>query len=331
VGNSLDSNGLTYLYRILSMGKVPGTETQRLNIDVNVFGGTLLNSNLSGGGFKLQTTAGKTANIPYNCTSSTIQTALESLSDIGAGNVSVSGPNVSGANGYDISYIGNLTYSTVEVPTVVENTLAVTYLDGGGGTVTSTPVPTSLSRVTEGIPNHSRGFLKFRTANQVNWSDYWTSTQPGTVNGIFGTGIDNLSGAVQIAIGIEALASTANGTIVIQSTPSQYTTLTLTGYPTYTSTSASAYKINNSFVIAGGYGENTPSRVTYLTDVYCTAPITIDCYNQLITVSSGPLYGAISFSDPDLWMTIGAGTNAYSTADTNNSRPTYTWLNRWLL
>ena len=89
-------------------------------------------SNATGGSFKLFSegiVSGTTASIPFNASAATVQSALEGISGVGAGNVSVSGPD---GGPWRITFIGS--FSGTSAPRLVADDRGLT---GSSPTVTT--------------------------------------------------------------------------------------------------------------------------------------------------------------------------------------------------
>ena len=91
---------------------------------------TLTRSGVNGGTFSLSLNGVTTANIAHNANSSALQTALQNLSTIGAGNVSVT---KSGGSTWTVTFIGQL--AATNVPSMTVNTANLT---GGNPSLTCT-------------------------------------------------------------------------------------------------------------------------------------------------------------------------------------------------
>jgi hypothetical protein len=91
---------------------VPANEIQRVRVD-----------NATGGTFTLTFSGQTTAPIAYNATAAQVQAELEALSNIGHGNVSVTGGDLS-TSPVDITFMG--IYAGVDVPQLTADATALT-------------------------------------------------------------------------------------------------------------------------------------------------------------------------------------------------------------
>src|SRR5262249_52747563 len=95
----------------------------------------VLTYSATGGSFSLSFNGQTTAPIAFNATTATVQTALQGLTTVGAGNVTVAGAGFAGNIGsFTLTFVGALANTNVSQVNI--NTAAVsanTFQDGGGG------------------------------------------------------------------------------------------------------------------------------------------------------------------------------------------------------
>lgn len=162
----------------------------------------------------------------------------------------------------------------------------------------------NLRRVTANLDGtNARAFVRYQVRGSSTWLTAWSSTANGTVT----TAID-LDNAVRIAVGIENFGATADpATLTIDgagSTSATMAALTLASPPTVTAGAVETLSIyDGDYTIAG-------KTITF-DQVFALGDLVIDCHNRTITASGGgPIYGAITFSDPEQWLVLLPGSNA---------------------
>jgi hypothetical protein len=113
-----------FVYINNTLGALAPTPAQITAFDPTSFGGQVSNIKITGaptgGTFTLTVTVGAgspqtTGTIAYNASPSAVQTAVESLSSVGAGNTSISGVSISDSNGYNLGIAGALLGQTATI------------------------------------------------------------------------------------------------------------------------------------------------------------------------------------------------------------------------
>lgn len=162
----------------------------------------------------------------------------------------------------------------------------------------------NLRRVTANLDGtNARAFVRYQVRGSATWITAWSSVANGTVS----TAID-LDNAVRIAVGLENHGATADpATLTIDGAGTSSATmaaLTIANPPTVTAGAAETLSIyDGDYTIAG--------RTITFDQVFALGDLVIDCHNRTITASgSGPIYGAITFSDPEQWLVLLPGSNA---------------------
>lgn len=280
---------LKYLSRVLTCNKAPGAnEVQRYDIA----GG----ATLGGVVFTWVDTNGAphtSYNIPYNANAAAVQGALESI--FGSGNVTVA--LVSGST-FDATFAGAYAQKDVGQVQVIQ--------DGThNGAV-------AFNTRTEGSAPSARAFVRYRLPGQLNWTDAWTTTVPGT----YTSNIDIPSG-VQIAIGLEPLTADCDATLLLQNASAPPNTFQVAMSSSLTP-SVSVGAAVTAWQLNGVLTNSTTGRTVTFNQVFIhNTTLVVDCDTQDITTLDGSaVYGEISFSDADLWWALDPGNNSYTTAFT---------------
>lgn len=203
------------------------------------------------------------------------------------------------------------------LPNDIDSIAVVTGVNGGLGAAL-----TSLERrfYTNG---GCRAFVRYRTADQLVWTDSWTSTTAGT----FTAALD-VSNAVQIVAGIEPISGTASGTLDLINGNIAGTYLALgTGGPTVTvSGTALAY------MLAGTLSNTTTGdSIRFGTILMDNDVLSIDTYAQTITTAgTSPFYGDIVPSNADNWLPLAVGGNTIS-GSPGGGTTSYVYKRRWII
>jgi hypothetical protein len=142
---------------------------------------TVTRNNASGGSFTLSFDGATTGSIAWNASSGTMQTALQSLSTIGAGNVSVSG----GGSSWTVSFVGQLAATNVPAMTDNDNNLW-----GYGASI-------NVTTTSPGIP----GTPDYRQFSGPIWTptSLSTSTNLGLLTSQLAVTVNNISVSSQSA------------------------------------------------------------------------------------------------------------------------------------
>jgi hypothetical protein len=94
------------------VGTAAPTPSELTTLDPATYGAFVktvkLTGSPTGGTFTITVGAATTSAIAYNATTSQVQSALEALVSVGAGNVVVSGTLLTDASGFDIAFVGSL-------------------------------------------------------------------------------------------------------------------------------------------------------------------------------------------------------------------------------
>jgi hypothetical protein len=284
------SNALSNLRRVLTTSAA-NNEVQIVTRPACIGGNSLTGI----GYFTLSYQGVETPHLAIDETSANVKAALEALPGIGAGNVVVTDSGTSGSSGrwWQVGFLGMLAFTPVSLLTVNSTVEQV------DATPTTTIIAMTVSRNITGGPASSRAFVRYRGANQATWTDAWTSSAAGTVDTAL-----NVPGAVQIAVGLEPLANTANvgGTLTLSPVSGTTWSLSLLTPPTV-SVAGSVQAFN----VAGSLGNTVSGDVVSIdsTYLYLESLLTLDCNAQTITAAgSAPWYGSLQFSDPDRWVRV---------------------------
>lgn len=185
---------------------VPGTERKKVGgvtIDWDTVAGNVVTDEVqlvtitgspTGGTFTLTYGGQTTAAIAYNAAAATVQTDLEALSTIGAGNVSVSG---SAGGPYTVEFIGDLAGQPLSEMTASGASLT-------GGTSPSVTVVTLTDGLTGEDVTLSDGTL-FKAGDKK--IDVGTVLVEITASGKYGPALTNAQGQTAAADGRETVAS----------------------------------------------------------------------------------------------------------------------------
>ena len=101
---------------VASAGSARPTPAELKTLDPETFGSQVQTVKLTGtptGGTFTLTQGTATSALPYNATPAQVQTALEGLASVGAGNVSVTGTSLTDASGFDVAWISALQGKTL--------------------------------------------------------------------------------------------------------------------------------------------------------------------------------------------------------------------------
>lgn len=96
---------------VASPGSPRPTPAELKTLDPDTYGSQVQTVKLSGtptGGTFTLTQGTATSALPYNATPAQVQTALEGLASVGAGNVTVTGTSLTDTNGFDVTWISAL-------------------------------------------------------------------------------------------------------------------------------------------------------------------------------------------------------------------------------
>ena len=138
--NAVLTAAVGYVY-VAPVGTARPTPAALAALDPTIFGAQTqtvkVTGSPTGGTFTLTVGAQTTSAIAYNADSSAVAVALEALSSVGAGNVSVTGSSISTGSGLTVAWVGSLLGTTATVT-------ATASLTGGtspGVTVTAGDAP----------------------------------------------------------------------------------------------------------------------------------------------------------------------------------------------
>lgn len=141
----------------------------------------------TGGTFTLTFGGYTTSAIAYNATASAVQTALQALTSIGSGNVTVSG---SAGGPYTVTFVGDLGLTNV-----AQMTGSGASLTGGAGTVT-------IATTTGGAAPDDSWTLKAGQPEVWDSGGIFTNRMPGDLANVFITNSSTASAKVELRFGV---------------------------------------------------------------------------------------------------------------------------------
>lgn len=168
-----------------------------------------------------------------------------------------------------------------------------------------------LSRVTAGFGAAADAMfavVKYRVAGSTTWTDAWTNS--GTSNATVTTAI-SVPNAVEIFVGMEYRGVSTGGltpTLALAGTGvPAFFTLALITTPTVTVGTAANLNYYNGTLRIGATG---PS-ITFTEVMVLDGTLTIDAGARTITSNqaASPFYGSLTWSDPDVWLSVAPGSN----------------------
>ena len=151
-------------------------------------------------------------------------------------------------------------------------------------------------------------FVRYRTANQIGWT---TATSADTL-GAGSTAAIDLDNAVEVVIGVEPTAATADLTLRLALSGSLTLALNSSLTPTVSAAAAVAAELIDGTITNSTTGDSIAFDDVYLDEA---AALTINCLAQTLSVSTGPMHTAgsgIQPSNSDEWFPLGVGSNAWS-------------------
>ena len=144
----------------------------------------------TGGTFTLTWSGQTTSAIAYNATAATVQTALEALSNIGVGDVSVSG---SAGGPYTVTFTGDLGLSDVAAMTA-----------SGAGLTGGTTPGVSIATPVAGVAPDATWSLAADSPEVWDKNGLFTNPMPGNLVNVYITNANTVSAKVQLRFGVNA-------------------------------------------------------------------------------------------------------------------------------
>lgn len=169
------------------------------------------------------------------------------------------------------------------------------------------------------VNNGPSGRVRYRKAGETLWRTAVATLIAGfpTVPNQYKYDLD---GAVEIA-----LSGPANTASTIQADGNTPWRLALLNTPTVSVGAATTARYVN-----GVFTNSTTGATISLTDLYVdNVALAINCLARTIAPASGPLYGAISFSDPVDWLPLAVGSNAWTAPA--NTTASLEWASRYVV
>lgn len=271
------------------------------------------------GGLRVTGPTGLSTIIPYNATTNQMQGAIAYVLSITTGDVSVSRFNYGGGgsgddtNGYRWDWTLSGAFAGQASAMRIEPYNLTSFNSGSGIYYPWIGVQSITTHAAGGAAAASaKAFVRIKAANQVNWTEVWSSTSAVDVSTAISMGASGQE-AVWVAVGLEPVNANAYADLTL----SQQTVLTL--HATQKPTVSVGAEVDAK-IIAGTLTHSGSGRVLTLTDVYCDkdasgggeVQIVIDANTQRVYTHDGSYwYGDVSLSDPNRWIELPPGANTF--------------------